>query len=1546
MTDYDDIMRTLFTTKVREMYKLVLSSTGDEHLSGTEFLIKTLENICIFWRHISEAKSATDWWLAYINFIKLSTGRSFIAGSLHGTFKHVVTMIYGDNLQGATEYFGKIHVMLDAYEEVRNSPLFKKFYRITMFALCNAVFDKIGLTLDLLRYTQIEQEALKKEFCMGPDLVHCIMDTLLFVCERGHQCMVTGTLDPIFHSGSKHEEWYTQAEKLKRDALLLSNPEPHDINRFKFLSDLTLRIDEGKAIYKHATRVGDFERKLVTRVLNDLQMIYSNELTKKAAQQDRNAPFSVLLYGGSGVGKSTFTKLLFYHYGKVFNLPTTSDYKYTRNPVDPFWVNFSTSQWCVQLDDIAFMNPNYAVGGDPSVMEMLKVINNVPFVPTQADLADKGRTPMLARFVIATTNTENLNAHAYFSSPLAVRRRLPWIIDVKPKECYSLPGGMINTEALPHIEDGTYPDFWNITVKKIKAGGTLDKQHAIVEEFAKFDNILDFLKWFTQACREHEATQAKSLHCDTGMSKVELCDICFVPCKQCVCLVQSQWEIDALASVTPEGALFCSYAFWWFILACLVMQVPGLFYVLSVFFGEQWVFDLIYSNLNHRSTRVLFRYLGKRVQDKIGTHELLVSITIAIATILGSYKAFSFCWRSIFKNHCEDGVAQAQDVGSPPKPYSVERENVWYKDTYVVTPFDVPRTSMSWNAQDDNQVSDRLLRNCVHICPTYAKGELIIRRPNRAVCLQGRIYMTNNHALPVREDCIIELVQIPVDSGVNSNITFTLNESDILRMPQYDLAFFIIRDLPPKKSIIDLFPDTLISKVQKAFYMSRNRDGSKYMQIVKPCNYIKNYYISPLGLSTAVWQGRVSTPTENGQCGSLLVGRTGLGPVILGIHVLGNVAGDVGALSVTRCVLNDALMHFEDFKIQGSEPLLNTPDTKHAVSTLHFKSPLRYSRHGSAEVYGSLVGAFRPKAKSRVRETIIAKELCERLGWTITHGPPDMSWRPWYQGLVDLTTSPVKLDQKVLTHCVRTYTEEILSGLTTEDLATIHVYDNFTTINGAAGIAHVDKINRSTSAGFPWRRCKKFYLHAVEARGENLDPVDFDNEIYERIDIMTENYKKGIRACPVFSACLKDEALSLEKIVSGKTRIFTGAPMDWTFIVRKYCLSIVRLITNKRFLFECAVGTIAQSLEWEEIREYLVKFGEDRMEAGDFKKFDKQMPPSVILGAYEIFIALSKAAGMSEEDILVIRGIAIDTAFPLVDFNGDLIQLFGSNPSGNALTVVINSIANSLYKRYGYTILSPKKSCIDFRENVALITYGDDGVAGIQRGIKWFNHSTFTQVMANVGIGYTMADKTSKSIPFIHINEVSFLKRTWKWDEDYKAYIAPLDPVSIEKMLTVNVVSKTIGVEEQTCEIIDSAMREYAYYGRAKYDSMKQTLEDIACKNQLKHFIKECTFVHYDDRVRDFWNSSKHVALRRMELQSQDTWQDELIAQLTMDIRSRQYEKFGRIAQIMYDNSYFNKWVCERCHILKPFRFVIDEWLIDCCPDCDSRLLIPQQGQQ
>jgi hypothetical protein len=251
------------------------------------------------------------------------------------------------------------------------------------------------------------------------------------------------------------------------------------------------------------------------------------------------------------------------------------------------------------------------------------------------------------------------------------------------------------------------------------------------------------------------------------------------------------------------------------------------------------------------------------------------------------------------------------------------------------------------------------------------------------------------------------------------------------------------------------------------------------------------------------------------------------------------------------------------------------------------------------------------------------------------------------------------------------------------------------------------------------------------------------------------------------------------------------------------------------------------------------------------------MPPEIILAAYEILLLICKAAGYTPEQLRVVQGIAEDTAFPLVDMNGDLVEFYGSNPSGHPLTVIINSIANSLYMRYCYHVLSPENSCSHFKRDVALMTYGDDNAMGVNKKAPFFNHTAIQNTLAECGITYTMADKEAISIPYIHIDQISFLKRFWVWNEEVGAYLAPLEEDSIIKSLTMCVASKTLCIEAQAIETITSAQNEYFMYGKEVFEEKTLMLRRIVEKSDIKIYEKSNTFQTWEGLKARYWENSK-----------------------------------------------------------------------------------------
>ena len=252
--------------------------------------------------------------------------------------------------------------------------------------------------------------------------------------------------------------------------------------------------------------------------------------------KSRQSPFSLLIYGGSSVGKSTFVEILFGYYGNLFNLNTDPSFRYARNGIDQYWSNFRTLHWCVLFDDAAYMRPDVATSGDPSVMEIIQTINNIPFIPAQAELQDKGRTPVRCQLVLATTNTENLNAVHYFSCPLAVQRRFPYVIELQPKKEFARDdsSSMLDPKKIPSTLEGEYPDLWNIHVKKVEANFN-DHNQAILIEKELFTDIYEFLKWYGNEANEHKETQDKVRHSLDIIRKTKICKVCFKPETKCEC---------------------------------------------------------------------------------------------------------------------------------------------------------------------------------------------------------------------------------------------------------------------------------------------------------------------------------------------------------------------------------------------------------------------------------------------------------------------------------------------------------------------------------------------------------------------------------------------------------------------------------------------------------------------------------------------------------------------------------------------------------------------------------------------------------------------------------------------------------------------------------------------------------------------------------------------------------------------------------------------------------------------------------------------------
>jgi hypothetical protein len=553
--------------------------------------------------------------------------------------------------------------------------------------------------------------------------------------------------------------------------------------------------------------------------------------------------------------------------------------------------------------------------------------------------------------------------------------------------------------------------------------------------------------------------------------------------------------------------------------------------------------------------------------------------------------------------------------------------------------------------------------------------------------------------------------------------------------------------------------------------------------------------------------------------------------------------------------VESAFEHFGEICIQSGPPLLESEDGNiPQVGELHHKSVFRYIEEGNATVYGSLPG-FRGGNKSKVVDTHIRADV-EEYGIECKTGKPVLvGYEPWRLGALDIVQQEFKIDDNVLSQCVQSFTDDILRSLPKSQLAELTILDDTSTLNGLPGVKFIDKMNRKTSMGYPWRTKKSNYLINMGSFDQWNDCVTFGPEFYERVNKIVDTYRQGQRVMPVFINHPKDEPTALHKIEAKKTRLFSGSPADWGFVVRKYLLSTVRVIQNNKYIFEAAPGTNATSLEWDNMYHYLTQHGKNQMVAGDYAKFDKRMSAQMVLSAFTVLENILRKAGWPEDDLLIIHGIACDTSFPLSDFNGDLVEFWGSNPSGHPLTVIINSIVNSLYLRYTWCKMDLPME--DFKTKVSLMTYGDDNIMGVSRTVPQFNHTSIQTELAKIGVKYTMADKEAESVPYISISEVSFLKRKWIYKAEVGSHVAQIEFDTIQKMLTKCLPSKVISMEAHAIEVMNCALREFFFYDKETFQLWRGRFLAIVKKRGLEAEYELAPFPVYEELIEGYLEVSK-----------------------------------------------------------------------------------------
>lgn len=1359
----------------------------------------------------------------------------------------------------ATSLLSDMRDLVDTGRALPQSELWRVSSRTILGLLSLPLAKSLGLNPSASGLLEFQERNLKKaEFSSTYDMVLCILDMGVTMAEVGHLCYAEKSIKPLFAANTAVAKFIEEVKKFKTYNEGRPYNEKFDVDHALILADNATMI--GRPLLKHP----DF-RVFVQAELRTIDIERSALYYYAQGSAHRRAPFGVLIYGTPGIGKSTVVNNIATHYHRVvtkFDIyphlgwePNVN--QYTKNPHDEFDSGYRGAvHWFVLFDDLASETAHHIKNGMASSIEsLIRWVNSVGMTSNQADLSDKGKIPIMPKLVVATTNTKNLNAHFAVEEPSAVLRRLPIVITPRLKPEFL-------DEATGQMRKTTVPEFdaWNYSVDEVRIHVDHDKQVATayyepVKGSLPNDVMTsaEMYKFLTSKIIAHEQNTLVMQQANSSTDSREYCkcDNC-LPIKLCdKCNV-----MEACSGDIPAKGLFKK------IIDFIVLTLWSMYAtrIRRAFWKRYWTFKIyymlpfwdiflsivtIYDGGFFSIGLLVSRLFGyEAVQRRIlaRTQARLTARFLKFATaaaFLGTAGYIGYYAMSITRGACSDEEMNSSENSLPPEEEDRNTKNIWATKDHG---YRVPSKAVNDNG---TQIINRL-RNCtVRITVTGMRNNAEALFSQNAVNLGDGTLLTTAHAFQGLEDFDMEMLYGP-RAPINPASRAKLGKSSLTFFDQ-DLVLIRVASANTRASPREYMCTEPSPMLGRAMLLGRDKVGNLICENGWCSEISRQSYrhgetliTLPKALSFMYDDKRSTT---RGDCGMMLLVQTGRGWVFSGI-VCAGLDGHSTGLAIH--VADSMIPEYTELYAAGDDMDYFLEGNK-SSGPLHPPSERNIANYVRQECDMFPLGSFstRHRPRTRVTGTAHAEELTAVLNPKDAYGPPlmtakkndDGTWlNPWLPNL-EAQGKPANVPEEALFDAARGLYKDIADRCDLSQLSPLPLQE---AINGIPGDPFIESIKMSTSAGFPAPGPKR----NVMVQDHDTGLWSFPPELLESYQTLQSLYSENKRAHVLMMGHLKDEPTALRKVAIGKTRVFTGCGVDFTVLVRSQFLRHAKMFMTNNHETECAVGMNCYSTAWGDLYNYLTKNGEvcDRSIAGDFSKFDKNMQAAAIRAAFEVLIMLSHTSGnFNETDLRIQRGIATDLSQPVVNYNGDVFLFMGGNSSGHPLTVIINSIVNSIYMRVAYGEIT-KKSLESFRTDVRLITYGDDNL--LVSDVPEFNHSAIQEVLAKYDISYTMADKDSESTAFLPMEKVNFLKRTFRVLDG--RIVAPLELESTYKSLLCYQARTSITEGEQAAQSYLSARREWALHGKQVFTELVTRVHPILASDRLIsiHFIRQHEYTY------------------------------------------------------------------------------------------------------
>lgn len=351
----------------------------------------------------------------------------------------------------------------------------------------------------------------------------------------------------------------------------------------------------------------------------------------------------------------------------------------------------------------------------------------------------------------------------------------------------------------------------------------------------------------------------------------------------------------------------------------------------------------------------------------------------------------------------------------------------------------------------------------------------------------------------------------------------------------------------------------------------------------------------------------------------------------------------------------------------------------------------------------------------------------------------------------------------------------------------------------------------------------------------------FKEEIAQLVTVLDQDLEKHIASGQEVDAVGKDEIRDKEKLDLAKIRIFTVLNFVYNIWGRMALMPLITLMLQNPVVSECYGGMNAGSSEWNDLANLMLR--RKNFFDADFSTFDATHARTAFRIFSKVCYLLCMKFGMTQALCAKIYIFVMCLCWQLFRYKNDLFVKLKGMPSGVIITLILNSVVNSIMARIVFNRLRPNNE--QFSDCVTMATVGDDNISGVENA-PWFNMLSIKDEYLKLGYVVTPANKQGVPQKYIPFEDLTFVKRRFSYNSEL-GYIAPIETDSIYKGLMFEKKQCGVSPEQRLCDVIEGAQREYFLHGYDKFISFRAWISNVISEYRLP-----AKLLDYSDLRREY----------------------------------------------------------------------------------------------